>query len=388
MKEKILVMHQSQSYAGTDVFALNIIDGLKKSGYEVEIILNDDNKDIDNFHNACKTHNYGHRLLTAYHLDSKKAFVKKLFIMISFPILILIHLIKLFKKIKEINPSKILIVNAGIPGGILVYSGAIVCGLLNINTLYTVHSDVVYNRYLKFYYYFIEYFVSKFSNIKFVSVSKYNIERILSRSFFIKDVDLVYNGIEKPINSLELNDKKTTFDIVFIGNISLQKGVKVLIEAFKLLGEDTSYRLFIYGKKVDSLFYNEIIFLIQDNSKITLILNEYNKDIIFKDKDLLILPSTSLESFGQVLIEAMSYGIPVLGSNGLGIKEVIEVDDDYRAGETFKLSDSLALKEKIEKFNNDKIIYQKYKDNTKYLYEKYFTKELMIENYIKLLEER
>jgi len=74
--KKILIMHQSQSYAGTDVFALNIIDGFKKNGYEVEIILNDDNKDINNFHNACKTHNYGHRLLTAYHLDSKKTFVK------------------------------------------------------------------------------------------------------------------------------------------------------------------------------------------------------------------------------------------------------------------------------------------------------------------------
>jgi len=384
--KKILIMHQSQSYAGTDVFTLNLIDGFKKNGYEVEIILNDDNKDINNFYNSCKTHNYGHKLLTTYHLDSKKAFAKKMFIMIFFPILILIHLIKLFKKIKEINPSLILIVNAGIPGGILVYSGAIVCGLLNIQTLYTIHSDVVYNRYLKFYYYCIEYIVSKFRNIKFTSVSKYNIERILSRSFFIKDVGLVYNGIEKSINNLEFNDEKTTFNIVFIGNISPQKGVKVLIEAFKLLGEDSNYRLFIYGKKVDSLFYKEILSLIQDNSKITLVLNEHNKDIIFKDKNLLILPSKSLESFGQVLIEAMSYGIPVLGSDGLGIKEVIEVDDDYRAGETFNLGDSLALKEKIEKFYNDKILYQKYKKNTKYLYKKYFTKELMIEKYIKLLE--
>jgi glycosyltransferase involved in cell wall biosynthesis len=386
MKEKILVMHQSQAYAGTDVFALNLIDGLQENGYEVEIILNKDNKDIENFYNICSTHTYGHTLLTTYNLSYIQKIIKKLFILLLYPILVLIHLYVLYKKIKNINPKKIIIVNAGIPGGELVYSGAILCKFLDIKTIYTIHNDVVYSKFFKSYFYFIEYLVTSSRNIKFVSVSEYNISRVKIRSLFIKNIELIYNGIELN-KKISYNKENKNFNIVFVGNISHQKGIKLLVEAFLKLDKNLSCTLTIYGKKSDILLYQKIEELCNQYDSITMILNEHNKDIIFKNKNLLILPSTSLESFGQVLVEAMSYGIPVLGSNGLGIKEVIEIDSDIRAGETFELGSSVALKEKIVSFVEDKILYDSYQQHTKYLFNKYFRKEIMINKYIKLLEE-
>ena len=68
---------------------------------------------------------------------------------------------------------------------------------------------------------------------------------------------------------------------------------------------------------------------------------------IFATKGLLILPSVSFESFGLVIIEAMCAGVPVLVSDSLGMREVIEksqLDSDYA---TFKTGDAEDLANKI-----------------------------------------
>lgn len=384
MRDKILIMHQSKAYAGTDVFALNLIQGLKSKKYCVEIILNEDNQDIENFFNSCKTHTYGHKFLTVYNLNGFNKLIKKFFILIFYPLLLFVHLTKLYFKIKKIKPDKIIIVNAGIPGGELVYTGALICGVLNIKTLYTIHSDVVYSKLFSPYFYVIEFFLQRFKNIKFISVSKYNINRIKERSFFIKDIKLIYNGVEKSNLMLPI-EVESTFNLVFVGNFSEEKGVRLLVDAFLTLSKELNCKLFLYGKIVDFVLYENLKDICKNDSRIKIFVNEHDKSKIFRDKNLLILPSTRLESFGQVLIEAMSFGVPVLGSNGLGVKEVIEVDEK-RAGMVFDLGSQVDLKRKIEVLIKDRERYLAYKSNTYYLFNKYFKKEIMINNYVKMLE--
>jgi N-acetyl-alpha-D-glucosaminyl L-malate synthase BshA len=118
---------------------------------------------------------------------------------------------------------------------------------------------------------------------------------------------------------LNLSDKPI---VLFVGNIIKRKNVLSLLESKKISKVD--YQLVIVGngpllKKLKEKVRKEKI---QD-----VIFTGSRNDIekIIPSSDLLILPSFS-ESFGLVLIEALSCTKPVIGSNVGGIKEIISPD--------------------------------------------------------------
>ncbi len=65
--------------------------------------------------------------------------------------------------------------------------------------------------------------------------------------------------------------------------------------------------------------------------------------------DVLVL-TTHVETFGLVLVEAMSLGIPVIGSNAGGVLEII---DHEKTGLLFKTKDAGSLADAIEKMERD-----------------------------------
>ena len=76
--------------------------------------------------------------------------------------------------------------------------------------------------------------------------------------------------------------------------------------------------------------------------------------------DLIVLPSSS-ESFGLVLIEALSCGKPVIGSNVGGINEIITED----VGLLIDPNDSTDLANAIDRILNDKDLMEKFKSNAR-----------------------
>ncbi len=102
---------------------------------------------------------------------------------------------------------------------------------------------------------------------------------------------------------------------------------------------------------------------------------------IYKDVDLLVLPSTELEGFGLVLIEAMSLGIPVIASNLECIKEIIS---DGQDGFIFKSGDYTKLIEKINLLFKDKNTYTNISINAILNIKNKFPIELTIRKYLKL----
>lgn len=383
--KKALIIHQSYSYSGTDVFALNLIEGLKEHDYESELLINSDKIDLEVFENI-KKHFYKTSFLTFYSSIKLLKLLKKIIFVLSYPILVIIHTISVYKQIKKIKPNIIILVNAGIPGGFLVYIAAIACALSKIKTIYTIHNACAYPKIINIYNYLIEKFMTKFSNIIFVTVSNYNAKNISKNSFFIKNLKVIHNGVENLNfeNSQNLN-KSEYFKIVFVGNLLKIKGIEILIDAFRRLNRKDCI-LYIYSTPHDTEYVKLIQKLIDGCNEIKLIFNEFDKNKIYADKDLFILPSIDHESFGQVLIEAMTFNIPILGSNGLGIKEVIEIDGELFAGELFNLGDSSDLLMHINKLLNNKELYLDYQNNCSILYEKYFTSKIMIKNYIKIIE--
>ena len=65
--------------------------------------------------------------------------------------------------------------------------------------------------------------------------------------------------------------------------------------------------------------------------------------------DVLIAPSVWDEPFGRIVIEANQYGLPVIGSDRGGIKEILAFT---KTGEVFPAEDVGALADKIVDFAN------------------------------------
>ena len=77
---------------------------------------------------------------------------------------------------------------------------------------------------------------------------------------------------------------------------------------------NTEWELHIYGPDYDN-FKKEIGKKIKNNKSILMFEPVFkNKEKVFQNYDLFILPSRS-ENFGYVILEAMQYGLPVLTTN-------------------------------------------------------------------------
>jgi glycosyltransferase involved in cell wall biosynthesis len=114
---------------------------------------------------------------------------------------------------------------------------------------------------------------------------------------------------------------KNLFVVLFAGRLFEKKGVTPLIEGFNmLLNEDKM--LIIAGTGPLESFVKEQVEL---NNKIKY-LGGLNSDLLsdyYSLADALIIPSTHDEGFGRVIIEALSSGIPIIGSNRGGIPEAV-----------------------------------------------------------------
>lgn len=141
---------------------------------------------------------------------------------------------------------------------------------------------------------------------------------------------------------IDARSMKPTYEylsrIVFVGRIIPEKGIHVLLYAFKRLV--TGYgdlELFIVGKPVDVSYYNSLKALaksmgIEDSVHFTGYLERSKMLRLLASSSVLVLPSlTRLDSFGIVVLEASALAVPVVVSSIIpGAREFVE-----RAGNGF-----------------------------------------------------
>lgn len=118
----------------------------------------------------------------------------------------------------------------------------------------------------------------------------------------------------------------TSKKAIAIGRLSYEKGFDLLIEAWKeVYKKHPDWELHIYGKGVlKSELQQQIeneglcrVVRIQDPVK--------NIDQVYPDYSMLVLPSRFLEALPMVLLEALSFGLPLVAFDSpCGPKEVIE----------------------------------------------------------------
>lgn len=135
---------------------------------------------------------------------------------------------------------------------------------------------------------------------------------------------------------------------LYIGRLSHVKGVDVLIEAFKLLG-DMDFRCHILGDGermsvlADEVRKNNLQDKVLFAGKIT---DEKEKAGYFDRADCVIIPSRS-ESIPVVLSEAIQFNRPLITTDAGDMGMLVET---YKLGIAVKKEDPAALSEAIKKF--------------------------------------
>ena len=141
--------------------------------------------------------------------------------------------------------------------------------------------------------------------------------------------------------------------IGFIGRLDPIKRIEDLVAAMPLLPED--YRLDIFGDGEMRKSLQSMISSRRLEQRITLHGEIAGPAPALSQIDLLVLPSDA-EGFGLVLIEAMAAGVPVIGTNVPGIRDVIE---NGVSGLLCEPRNPRALADAIAKISGDAILREK-----------------------------
>jgi len=208
----------------------------------------------------------------------------------------------------------------------------------------------------------------------YIALTDFN-KKLFIRAGLSEDKIYVKPNFFQNLGNNSTNDENYA---IYLGRISEEKGVSILIKAWKRI---KGFRLLIIGdgpqrKKCEELAVEEKIKNVEFCGRKT----EKESMNILKKASFLILPSMWYEGFPMVIGEAFSAGKPVIGSNLGNIAEIV------RHGETgllFKPGDPDDLAEKVRWMIENKKERQRMGENA---YQEYLDKYTPEKNFKMLME--
>ncbi len=180
----------------------------------------------------------------------------------------------------------------------------------------------------------------------FVSPSRFLIRKLQDQGIFPTPVAIIPNGCEQ-VKDKEKKVLQTDSHFIrfgYMGSIIEKKGIGLLVKAF---GGDLGKQLTIRGfgdKRALTQFRLE-----HPDFRAKLELFDPDKASFFEKVDVVIVPSIWYENQPTVIIEAFSYGKPVICSDFGAFPEMVE---NNVSGLLFKIGDVDDLKEKIGYLND------------------------------------
>ena len=224
----------------------------------------------------------------------------------------------------------------------------------------------------------------------FITVnSSYTKEKLFRLVGELRNIEIVpfASSLPEPKESLPFDKRK---EILFVGRLVERKGGEYLLRAAKILKDrGKNYKIKIVGKGPlfeDLKSLKEKLDL--DNVEFCGFVSESELVERYRNARIFVLPAIhdkrgDTEGLGVVLLEAISYGVPVIASAVGGIVDIV------KNGETGILvpeKDEKALADAIEKLFEDKEISQKLVDNAKKYVKEKFSIEGITKNLIKIYE--
>ncbi|MEK5252744.1 glycosyltransferase family 4 protein [Paenibacillus sp. FSL F4-0125] len=138
---------------------------------------------------------------------------------------------------------------------------------------------------------------------------------------------VVYSAFAKAIgNGIGMRDQKE-FNVLLVGRLAHWKGQHIVLEAAKSFKNEPRVKFWLAGDALfgEEAYKQELLQKIKNDELTNVSMLGHVDDIqgLMNTADLLIHTSVTPEPFGQVIVEGMAAGLPVIASNEGGPVEIV-----------------------------------------------------------------
>jgi len=181
----------------------------------------------------------------------------------------------------------------------------------------------------------------------FIAPSRYLAERYAANGLPRERIAVLKNGIELE-NFPPGSRRRRTLTLGFIGHLGKHKGLDVLLHALSLI-DCTNIRLLVAGTGEELEALKAFSRQLGLEAFVTFLGHVDNRRItrVYRQIDVLVVPSVWPENSPVTITEAMASGIPVIASDVGGISELVE---DGVTGFLLPIRDSRGIAQRIERF--------------------------------------
>jgi len=313
--------------------------------------------------------------------------IRKLMLLLSIPVGYFIYK----KGIASDGYDALLMNNGGYPGGLTNFLVSVAA-----KSLYIKRRVMIVRNYPAYYskdnwLMKISDWASNHSLDRMITVS-HSLKRALVKKtgISIELIDVIYNGVSvnnKISNDLDNQDVRlvNNLSVGIIGTLQERKGHQFLFKSWvQVLDEFPDARIYIVGSS-DSGDKDKLIALAKQlGIDYSIVWIEFTKNVgdIYKQLDVVVMPSLEYESFGRIIVEAMAFSVPIIATKVGGMPELIDhgkdgflVEREDENALAICIIDLLSHPEKRK--NIGSAGYQKYVNN--------YTADIMSGNYYELL---
>lgn len=204
-----------------------------------------------------------------------------------------------------------------------------------------------------------------------ITISK---QDALDRAYFKRDIRCIYNTYKYPKEISDFSERSNI--IIAAGTLTHNKNFKDLIKASKLIEKNLeNWEIHIYGEGEQREFLNNLIKKLDLTEIIKLKGPTHTLNEFYNNSKLLISTSLS-EGFGNTILEALTYRVPVISYDcKCGPREILmNGKNGYLIEFDYKI-----LAKKILKLIENESLLNSFSQNTVLSLDKFDYKEIMLE---------
>lgn len=153
-------------------------------------------------------------------------------------------------------------------------------------------------------------------------------------------------GLDITKNELIKKEESKDLQVLFVGRVEVLKGLHFLLDAIKPLGDGIKIHV------VGDIFENARAIISRSTANVHYYgqLSGSSLRAIYEKADVLVFPSL-YDGFGMVILEAMSFGLPVIASRNSAGPDIIK---DFETGFLVEASRANEISERLDWMRNNR----------------------------------